>query len=87
VFPVRYELNSYILFRRNSVFKGINATGLCSFNYYHELVCFVYNFHKTEEPLLSNINLNRITPTECATSPEQAKIRMEHPVRQWMGRG
>jgi hypothetical protein len=23
VFPVRYELDSYILFRRNSVFKGI----------------------------------------------------------------
>jgi hypothetical protein len=23
VFPVRYELNSYILFRRNSVFKGL----------------------------------------------------------------
>jgi hypothetical protein len=24
VFPVRYDLNSYILFRRNSVFKGLN---------------------------------------------------------------
>jgi hypothetical protein len=24
VFPVRYELNSYILFRRNSVFKGLS---------------------------------------------------------------
>jgi hypothetical protein len=23
VFPVRYDLNSYILFRRNSVFKGL----------------------------------------------------------------
>jgi hypothetical protein len=23
VFPVRHELNSYILFRRNSVFKGL----------------------------------------------------------------
>jgi hypothetical protein len=23
VFPVRYELNSYILFRRNSAFKGL----------------------------------------------------------------
>jgi hypothetical protein len=23
VFPVRYELNSYIVFRRNSVFKGL----------------------------------------------------------------
>jgi hypothetical protein len=23
VFPVRYELNFYILFRRNSVFKGL----------------------------------------------------------------
>jgi hypothetical protein len=23
MFPVRYELNSYILFRRNSVFKGL----------------------------------------------------------------
>jgi hypothetical protein len=23
VFPVRYELNSYILFRRNSVLKGL----------------------------------------------------------------
>jgi hypothetical protein len=23
VFPVRYELNSYILFGRNSVFKGL----------------------------------------------------------------
>jgi hypothetical protein len=25
VFPVRYELNSYILFRRNSVFKGLRV--------------------------------------------------------------
>jgi hypothetical protein len=25
VFPVRYELNSYILFRGNSVFKGLNG--------------------------------------------------------------
>jgi hypothetical protein len=25
VFPVRYELNSYILLRRNSVFKGLNS--------------------------------------------------------------
>jgi hypothetical protein len=24
VFPVRYELDSYRLFRRNSVFKGLN---------------------------------------------------------------
>jgi hypothetical protein len=24
MFPVRYELNSYIIFRRNSVFKGLN---------------------------------------------------------------
>jgi hypothetical protein len=24
VFPVRYELNSYILFRRNFVFKGLS---------------------------------------------------------------
>jgi hypothetical protein len=23
MFPVRYELNSYIIFRRNSVFKGL----------------------------------------------------------------
>jgi hypothetical protein len=23
VFPVRYELDSYIVFRRNSVFKGL----------------------------------------------------------------
>jgi hypothetical protein len=23
MFPVRYELNSYILFKRNSVFKGL----------------------------------------------------------------
>jgi hypothetical protein len=23
VFPVRYEINSYILFRRNSVYKGL----------------------------------------------------------------
>jgi hypothetical protein len=25
VFPVRYELDFYILFRRNSVFKGLTA--------------------------------------------------------------
>jgi hypothetical protein len=30
VFPVRYELNSYILFRRNSVFKGLSKHGLRS---------------------------------------------------------
>jgi hypothetical protein len=27
VFPVRYELNLYILFKRNSVFKGLNQIG------------------------------------------------------------
>jgi hypothetical protein len=27
MFPVRYELNSYILFRRNSVFKGLRTSG------------------------------------------------------------
>jgi hypothetical protein len=26
VFPVRYELNSYIKFRRNSVFKGLTLS-------------------------------------------------------------
>jgi hypothetical protein len=26
VFPVRYELNSYISFRRNSVFKGLSIS-------------------------------------------------------------
>jgi hypothetical protein len=26
VFPVRYELNLYMLFRRNSVFKGLTIT-------------------------------------------------------------
>jgi hypothetical protein len=30
MFPVRYELNSYILFRRNSVFKGLMITSNCS---------------------------------------------------------
>jgi hypothetical protein len=30
VFPVRYELNFYILFRRNSVFKGLLAYKLTS---------------------------------------------------------
>jgi hypothetical protein len=28
VFPVRYELNSYILLRRNSVFKGLTSQTL-----------------------------------------------------------
>jgi hypothetical protein len=27
VFPVRYELNSYINLLRNSVFKGVNECG------------------------------------------------------------
>jgi hypothetical protein len=26
VFPVRYKLDSYILFRRNSVFKGLSGS-------------------------------------------------------------
>jgi hypothetical protein len=26
VFPVRYELNLYVLFRRNSVFKGVTLS-------------------------------------------------------------
>jgi hypothetical protein len=29
VFPVRYELNSYILFRRNSVFKELLTVKGC----------------------------------------------------------
>jgi hypothetical protein len=28
MFPVRYEMNSYILFRRNSVFNGLITFGL-----------------------------------------------------------
>jgi hypothetical protein len=28
VFPVRYELNPYILFRRNAVFKRLKAKGV-----------------------------------------------------------
>jgi hypothetical protein len=30
VFPVRCELNSYILFRRNSVFKGLKYMFECA---------------------------------------------------------
>jgi hypothetical protein len=29
VFPVRYELDLYILFSRNSVFKELNTMGTC----------------------------------------------------------
>jgi hypothetical protein len=28
VFPVRYELNLYMLFRRNSVFKGLSKLNM-----------------------------------------------------------
>jgi hypothetical protein len=38
VFPVRYGLDFYILFRRNSLFKGLNATGLRNLKYYYELL-------------------------------------------------
>jgi hypothetical protein len=31
VFPVRYELKFYIIFRRNSVFKGLNIISLLIF--------------------------------------------------------
>jgi hypothetical protein len=40
---------------------NLNATGLCNFNYYYEMVCFLYKFHKTEETLLSFSNLEKIT--------------------------
>jgi hypothetical protein len=29
VFPARYELNIYVLCRRNSVFKGLNCYHIC----------------------------------------------------------
>jgi hypothetical protein len=38
----------------------LNATGLHNFNYY-EVVCFLHNFHKTEETLLGFSNLEIIT--------------------------
>jgi hypothetical protein len=38
VFPVRYELNFYIVFRRNSVFKGLK--GMLSAEY-HEITKFL----------------------------------------------
>jgi hypothetical protein len=43
MFPVRYELNSYILFRRNSVFKGLISTSspLCLDD---EMVIYRENF-------------------------------------------
>jgi hypothetical protein len=59
MFPVRYKLNSYISFKRDSVFKGLNATRLCNLNYYYEVVCFLYNFHKIEETLPSFNNLEK----------------------------
>jgi hypothetical protein len=50
VFPVRYELNSYILFRRNSVLKGLmkrkyetrELVALCTYVSYVSLyfICF-----------------------------------------------
>jgi hypothetical protein len=46
VFPVRYELNSYILFRRNSVFKGLIACNfycLMAQNYNHWDQATVYS--------------------------------------------
>lgn len=39
----------------------LNATGLHSFNYY-EVVGFLFNFHKTEETLLSFSNLKKSQP-------------------------
>jgi hypothetical protein len=39
MFPVRYELNSYILFRRNFVFKGLN------FNILYNYDCITYDYY------------------------------------------
>jgi hypothetical protein len=53
VFPVRYELDLYILFGRNSVFKGLNST-------FNTLTQAFYNFffirHRIDnlEEILSN---------------------------------
>lgn len=38
----------------------LNDTGLCNFNYYYVVVCFLYNFHKTEETLLNFRTLEKI---------------------------
>jgi hypothetical protein len=40
VFPVRYELNSYILFRRNTVFKGLMYIKTEENNYLSKVVFF-----------------------------------------------
>jgi hypothetical protein len=48
MFPVKYELNSYILFRRNFVFKGLNKVVIVSV--YWETERNNVHFRPTEKP-------------------------------------
>jgi hypothetical protein len=62
MFPVRYELELYIIFRRNSVFKGVNLpsgivplpTCSCPDLFGHT---FIINVHYENNCLLSAFNL------------------------------
>jgi hypothetical protein len=65
----------------------LNAIGLCNFNWNYEEVCFLYNVHETEEKFEISVTLKKSLRNESAIGPEQAKIRMAHPERLWMGVG
>jgi hypothetical protein len=53
-------LSGQIKYYYSSLLIHLSATVLCNFSYYYEVVCFLYNFHKTEETLLSFSNLEKI---------------------------
>jgi hypothetical protein len=56
VFPVRYELNSYILFRGNSAFKGLSWYFVVSLVVYLNIHAVTSNYIKIS--LIQNVQYN-----------------------------
>jgi hypothetical protein len=57
VFPVRYKLDSYILIRRNSVFKGLINILLCTVKSYDSNHQSVKIARKSENLLFKSANV------------------------------
>jgi glutathione peroxidase-family protein len=53
-FPVKFT------YRYGSLLVHLNAAGLCNFSCYYEVVCSLYNSHKTKEILLMFSSLEEI---------------------------
>jgi hypothetical protein len=54
VFPVRYELDVYILFRRYSIFEGLRINTVVQYSYQNASKCSTSNVYRATRDLGCN---------------------------------